>query len=217
MQSPVYWILIMALHDLPKEGLKLRNETPSFIKKTAQSYKFDKSPEAKKLYARMVADGMKPYYAEYMVNFYMINEIELDHIVSTVTAKEIDFYRKLRLGILTMHQFFEMDKKKKFNKKEKDYLLKEIGQPFWKDVVTSAYGIQSGVNDDIFKKFVHHIIYVERYKLTNDVASDELKNFLNKHEIKWGDMASLDAFLAKYNAVLDAYQKRKPVKKKEKS
>lgn len=207
-------ICLLVLANLPLSNQPIlmfdtQREHPSLMDLAKSQISRSASEKEKALLLQMIEHGMKPYYAKYLINFFRINEINLDNIKGDIHSKDIQFYMAFRLRVYSRFELQEMNRAKKFTPEEKAYLYETIGWDFDNAFVTCSYGNSiTTTRSDLFGKHIHYIIFNEKYKVLNDIGLDDQRKFLQKHHITWGNMESLDRFLKQYNQVLDNYRKR---------
>lgn len=184
-----------------------KDDTAEFISKASSELKGRFSDKEKHLYGYLIRHGMRPFYADYLVNFININDVNIDEIKGDVTKNDIEFYRKLRFNILPIDDFIIKEPKLS---KEQVELLKPISEKFSTSIKTSSFGPSKTFefSDITNNNVIHYIVYNEKYKVFNDIGDKDLMNFLNKYNIKWGDMDSLNHFLNLYQRVLKVGDKK---------
>jgi len=190
---------------------KLKDKYPDFL-----------SEEDCKLFATLKLAGMKDYYIDYLIRFFQINKKYLDELKGLknlqdlqVSKKDMYFYRTLKKPII--YSYFELEDleaKKPMTPEEKSFLY-DMAKDHSEYLNLNAFGFnirrhgklktsEIFLPDDLLKL----IVFKEKIVYDHDFGLQEIKEFLDKHKIQWGDSESVIKLMDKYERVLNNYLNR---------
>ena len=182
--------------------------------------KYKLSDEESKIFLALKEKGMKDFYMRYLINFFKNNKgvaEELKNFDSLkniiVPRRDIDFYRVLKSGNV-IHSF-DLDemKKEKPMTKEEERILYGMANDWFKHLASNAFGFGDWLqNKEIYlsNDLLKFLVFNEKYKFDNDIGTGDIKEFLEKYKINWGDIDGMRKVMKNYHDVLENYKNRKP-------
>ena len=130
-----------------------------------------------------------------------------------VPRRDIDFYRVLKSGNV-IHSF-DLDemKKEKPMTKEEERILYGMANDWFEHLASNAFGFDDWLqNKEIYlsNDLLKFLVFNEKYKFDNDIGTGDIKEFLEKYKIAWGEIDGMKKVMKNYHDVLENYKNREP-------
>ena len=196
---------------------------PQQLKNTQEQIKqkYEISDDDSKIFAALKEKGMKEYYMRYLIKFFKNNKGVAEELKDfdslkniIVPRRDIDFYRVLKSGNV-IHSF-DLDemKKEKPMTKEEERILYGMANDWFKHLASNAFGFDDWLqNKEIYlsNDLLKFLVFNEKYKFDNDIGTGDIKEFLEKYKIAWGEIDGMKKVMKNYHDVLENYKNRKPL------